>query len=131
LEDKAKKEGVIDQLILPGFVTDEELAVLFRNAIAYVMPSLSEGFGLPALEAMASRVPVVCSDIPVLKEVCGDNALYIDPKSSDDIAGAIRKLQSDQGLRDKMIAEGLERVRQFSWRKTAAQTLQVYEDALS
>lgn len=130
LREKAEKLGVGKRLILPGFVTDEELSVLYHNAVAYVMPSLSEGFGLPALEAMASKLPVIISDIPVLREVCGDNVLYVDPNNPQDIAEKIKKLMSDQDLRQRLINEGLERVRQFSWRKTAAQTLQVYEEAL-
>lgn len=130
LRERAEKLGVNERLNLPGFVSDEELAVLYRNALAYVMPSLSEGFGLPALEAMASRLPVIVSDIPVLREVCGDNALYVDPNNPQDIAEKIKKLMSGQDLRQRLINEGLERVRQFSWRKTAAQTLQVYEEAL-
>lgn len=131
LEEKAKEAGVSKRVILPGFVTDEELAILYRNAVAYVMPSLSEGFGLPALEAMASKLPVIVSDIPVLREVCGDNVLYVDPNNPQDIADKVTKLMTNQKLRQKLIAEGLERVRQFSWRKTAAQTLQVYEEALA
>lgn len=130
LREKAEKIGVSKRLILPGFVSDEELAILYRNAVAYVIPSLSEGFGLPALEAMASRLPVIASDITVLREVCGDNVLYVDPNNPQDIADKVKNLMADSKLREKLISEGLERVRQFSWRKTATQTLQVYEEAL-
>lgn len=130
LAQYAKEQGMSDRVVLPGYVPDEDLAVLYRAAEAYVFPTLSEGFGIPALEAMASKLPVVCSDIPVLREVCGDNALYFDPKNVDDIAAKIQLMLADSKLRDKMIIEGLERARQFSWRKMALQTLAVYKEAL-
>lgn len=129
LAAKAQTEGLSDRVILPGFVPDEDLAVLYRAAEAYVFPSLSEGFGIPALEAMASKLPVVCSDIPVLREVCGDNALYFDPNNVFDIAKKIDEVLKDKKLRENLAKEGLERAKQFSWRKMAAQTLRVYEEA--
>ena len=129
LADKVREEGVSDRVILPGYVPDEDLVILYRAAEAYVFPSLSEGFGLPALEAMASKLPVVCSDIPALREICGDNVVYFDPYDSSNIAQKISQILEDKKLRDKMIVEGLERAKQFSWRKMAAQTLQVYEEA--
>ena len=130
LAEKARAEGLSDRVVLPGFVPDEDLSVLYRSAEAYVFPTLSEGFGIPALEAMASRLPVVCSDIPVLREVCGDNALYFNPHDEKDMAEKINTLLSDKKLREALIKEGLERARQFSWRKMAAQTLRVYEEVL-
>lgn len=131
LADKARQEGLSDRVVLPGFVPDEDLAVLYRAAEAYVFPTLSEGFGIPALEAMASKLPVVCSDIPVLREVCGDNALYFDPLNVRDIAQKITQVLADKKLRETLISEGLERSKQFSWRKMAAQTLQIYEEAMT
>lgn len=130
LAAKAQAEGLADRVSLPGFVPDEDLAVLYRAAEAYVFPSLSEGFGIPALEAMASRLPVVCSDIPVLREVCGDNAHYFDPNNVFDIAKKIGEAVSDKKLKGLLIKEGLERARQFSWRKMAAQTLRIYEEVI-
>ena len=81
-----EKHGVRQWVKLPGYVPDEDLRVLYSQAVAYVFPTLSEGFGLPPLEAMAAKLPVVCSDIPVLREVCGDAALYIDPYDPQSIA---------------------------------------------
>ncbi len=130
LADRAREEGLSSRVILPGFVPDEDLAVLYREASAYVFPSLSEGFGIPAIEAMASKLPVVCSDIPVLREVCGDEAVYFDPKDERDMADKISLVLSDRKLRQRLISSGLERARQFSWRKMAAQTLRVYEEAV-
>lgn len=130
LAEKAREEGLSNRVILPGYVPDEDLAILYRAAEAYVFPTLSEGFGIPALEAMASKLPVACSDIPVLREVCGDNALYFDPYSEKDIAEKINLILSDKKLRNDLVKEGLERARQFSWRKMAAQTLRAYEEAV-
>jgi glycosyltransferase involved in cell wall biosynthesis len=106
------------------------LAVLYRAAEAYVFPSLSEGFGIPALESMASRLPVVCSDIPVLREVCGDNVIYFNPNDEGDIAKKVKQVLDDKKLKERLIKGGLERVRQFSWRKMAAQTLAIYSEAV-
>lgn len=130
LADQARSEDLTDRVILPGYVSDEDLSILYRSAESYVFPTLSEGFGIPALEAMASGLPVVCSDIPVLKEVCGDNALYFDPHDEKDMAEKINLILSDKKLRAALIKEGLERAKQFSWRKMAAQTLRVYEEVL-
>lgn len=130
LNSFAREIGIAKRLIMPGFVPDEDLATLYRAATAYVFPTLSEGFGLPALEAMASQLPVVCSDIPVLKEVCGDNAEYFDPHDEKDIASKISKVSNDEKLRERLVKEGLERAHQFSWRKMAAQTLLIYEEVL-
>jgi glycosyltransferase involved in cell wall biosynthesis len=125
----AKEQDLADRVILPGFVPDDDLAILYRAAEAYVFPSLSEGFGIPALEAMASKLPVACSDIPVFHEVCGDNAIYFDPRDTADMASKIGQLINDSKLKERMVREGLERAHQFSWRKMAAQTLQIYEGA--
>lgn len=130
LGEKARELGLSDRVFLPGYVPDEDLSVLYRGAEAYVFPTLSEGFGIPPLEAMASKLPVVCSDIPVLREVCGDNALYFDPLNVGDIASKITQVLDDKKLRTYLIAQGLERAKQFSWRKMAAQTLKIYEEAV-
>lgn len=130
LRQFTREKKLASRVILPGFVPDEDLAVLFQTAEMYTFPSLSEGFGLPAVEAMASKLPVVCSNIPVLKEVCGDNALFFDPHDPKDIATKIFRVHEDKKLREKLIKEGLERAKQFSWRKMAAQTLLIYEEAL-
>jgi glycosyltransferase involved in cell wall biosynthesis len=126
----AATKKISNRVLMPGFIPDEDLATLYRAAEAYVFPSLSEGFGLPALEAMASRLPVICSAIPVLREICGDNAIYFDPQDPSDIASKINLLLADLPLRESLIKEGLERAQQFSWRKMATQTLQVYQEAV-
>lgn len=107
-------------------VTDEELAYLYSHALCLVYPSLYEGFGLPILEAFMCQCPVVLSDSSSLPEVAGDAALYIEPHDINMLAENVLRL-SEQSLREELIQKGNERVKLFSWRKTAEETLKVYE----
>jgi glycosyltransferase involved in cell wall biosynthesis len=122
----AAAASVSERVHFTGYVTDRQLAACYRCATAFVFPSLYEGFGLPALEAMSHGVPLACSDAGSLPEVCGDAALLFDPTSLDAIAESIQKLLDDSQLRNRLSAAGLERARQFSWSRTAAATLDVY-----
>ena len=128
-EDMMNRHGVRDSVVLPGFVPDEDLAVLYQSAEAYVFPSLAEGFGLPPLEAMMVGLPVVCSDIPVLREVCGSAARYFDPHSPDSLAKVVGKVVADESVQQAMRTAGYERVKLFSWSKMAEQTIQIYNQA--
>jgi glycosyltransferase involved in cell wall biosynthesis len=92
-----------------------------------VFPSVYEGFGLPILEAMAVGVPVVCSRVASLPEVAGEAAVYFDPYSVDDMAQQIARVALDSGLRGALRQKGRENVKRFSWTKTAAETLAVYQ----
>jgi glycosyltransferase involved in cell wall biosynthesis len=109
---------------LRGYVDKAELASLYRGAAALVLPSRYEGFGLPALEAMACGTPVVVSGDAALREVAGDAAVYAD----GDLADAIRTALAE---RDRLVAAGLERAKAFSWDETARRTLEVYREALA
>lgn len=124
----ARRLDVEEKVRFLGRVDEVELARLYRFADAFVFPSLAEGFGLPLLEAMASGVPVLSSNIPCLAEVAGDAALLVDPYDVAAMAGAIRRVSEDAELREALCARGRERVRLFSWPKTAAQTLEVYRE---
>jgi len=112
-------------------VRDEELSNLYQNALALIVPSLMEGFGLPALEAMANNCLVLASDIPVLREVCGDGAIYFDPYNVKDIAQKMKDvyLNNIYHLSEKK-EQGLERAKLFSWEKMAKETLKVYESSM-
>lgn len=119
-----------DGVVYTGFITDAEMVTLYKNSICFVMPSLEEGFGIPILEAMALRCPVVSSSAGSLKEVGGDDVLYFDPSSQPDMISKVDRLIRDQVLRDKLVKKGLKRVKDFSWEKMAKQTLEVYENSL-
>ena len=110
-----------------GFVNDEDLPILYNLATVFVMPSLYEGFGLPILEAMSCGCPVVTSREGSIPEVAGDAAFYVDPYSTDSIAGGIKKVFNDKNLQSELSTKGLKRAKLFSWKKTAQETLKVYE----
>jgi len=114
-------------IIFTGFVTDGQLRWLYEHCEAYVFPSLSEGFGLPGLEAMIAGAPVVSSNATCLPEIYGDAAYYFDPLNISDITRALNDVLSSQQLRQKLIAAGSKRAAEFSWRKMAEQTLDIYQ----
>lgn len=126
----AKRLGVADSVIFTGFVSEGQLKWLFRGCKAYVFPSLSEGFGLPGLEAMMHRAPVVSSDATCLPEVYDDAAWYCNPLDVHDIARSIDEILTNTELRNKLIRRGRQRAKEFSWQRMAQQTLDVYERAL-
>jgi glycosyltransferase involved in cell wall biosynthesis len=113
-----------------GFVSDEQLSWLYKHCAAYVFPSLSEGFGLPGLEAMAHGAPVASSEASCLPEVLGDAAVYFDPRDTNDIAQAIRSVIEDASLRRILIKKGFTQAKEYSWERMATQTLAVYKNAL-
>ena len=114
-----------------GPLTSEDIEVLLREATGLVIPSRYEGFGLPALEAMASGVPVICSNATSLPEVVGADGLLIDP---DDVLGfteGLRQVLEDRTFAQALGLRGLARSKTFSWEKCAAETLSVYEQVLA
>lgn len=123
---KVKREYNDKNIIFTGFITEEELAVLYRNAQCFVMPSFEEGFGLPLLEAMVCGCPVVSSNTASLPEVGGNAASYFDPYDIEDIVDKISHLLNSEKLRKELVEKGKKRVKQFSWEKLAKQTLEVY-----
>jgi glycosyltransferase involved in cell wall biosynthesis len=108
-------------------VTDEDLPYLYNGASVFTLTSLYEGFGIPPLEAMASGVPVVVSNVSSLPEVVGDAAILVNPKSENDIAEGILKVLQDKNLRQAMIEKGLKQAEKFSWENTARKTLELLE----
>ena len=123
---QSERLGLNDVIKFVGYVSEEELNALYRNAAVFVFPSFQEGFGFPLLEAMDFGVPIACSDIPVHREVAGDAAEYFDPYSPQNIATALQKLLTDVDLRRLLAERGKERIRLFQWRDCAAATLEVY-----
>jgi glycosyltransferase involved in cell wall biosynthesis len=110
-----------------GTVPEEKLPALYRGAQALVLPSLYEGFGLPVLEAMACGVPVVTSSVTAMPEVAGDAALFVDPRSVDEISLAMEKLMGDTELRRQLIEKGTERAALFTWASTAARVRELLQ----
>jgi glycosyltransferase involved in cell wall biosynthesis len=109
-----------------GYVAEEDLAALYSGAAAFVFPSLYEGFGLPALEAMACGTPVITSNTTSLPEVVGDAALLVDPTDPDELCDAMSRILSEHSLREELRKRGLKRAAEFSWTKCADLTAGVY-----
>lgn len=114
-----------------GFVTTEQLASLYRGAIALVIPSLEEGFGLPAAEAMAIGAAVITSQARALVEITGAAALHVDARSPAALADAMLRVANDDALRAKLSVAGIERGREFTWARSAAATRDVYRAVVS
>lgn len=129
--DLVQNLGLVDQLIFPGYIADDDLKILYTQAKAFIFPSLYEGFGLPILEAMVCGTPVVCSNTASMPEVAGEAALYINPYEVDEIAAAIQRILQDNTLAGELINKALTWVQEFSWEKVAKETLAVYKSLLS
>ncbi len=113
-------------ITLTGYVHNHELPVLYSSAFAFLYTSLRESFGIPILESMACGTPVITSNCASMPEVAQDAALLVDPRSPQQIADALLRLEQDKECYDALTRAGLERVKQFSWRNTAIQTLDTY-----
>ncbi len=128
---QALAAGVADDVRLLGGLSTGELDSVYAIADCLVLPTLHEGFGMPAIEAMARSIPVVCSDIPALREVAGPAALYFDPRAPAQIAARIAEAITDTALADRLRMQGRERAAQFSWEAAARGTLNSYQRALT
>jgi glycosyltransferase involved in cell wall biosynthesis len=114
-----------DRVVFTGYVSDEVLHQYVAHAVALVFPSLYEGFGLPAVEAMAAGCPVVASTAASIPEVCGDAALYCDARDADDMASKMTRIVEDAGLRESLRQRGRQRAQMYSWDACAEQTVDV------
>jgi glycosyltransferase involved in cell wall biosynthesis len=112
-----------------GHLDNGELPELYAAAEVCVFPSLWEGFGIPVIESMACGTPVITSNLSCLPEVAGGQAVLVDPYSVEEIADAMERTTHDSNLRERLIAGGVTRALDFSWRETAKQTLKAYERA--
>lgn len=115
-----------DRIIKLGFISEEELVIMYNLADCYLYPSLYEGFGLPILEAQACGCPVITSTASSCPEVAGDGALFVDPRDIGDMAGAMVRIVKDARLKKNLIKAGLANCRRFTWEKTAREILNIF-----
>jgi len=113
-------------VVLPGRVPDEHLPGLYSHAALVAMPSLYEGFGFPILEGMSAGTPVVASNTSSLPEVAGDAAILVEPRNAQSLAEAISQVLENPQLRAELRARGLKRAEEFTWKRTADETIAVY-----
>jgi glycosyltransferase involved in cell wall biosynthesis len=119
------------RIIVTGFIDDNELAYLYKNASVFVFPSLYEGFGIPPLEAMFFNCPVISSNAASLVEVCGDAAIYFDPVSYVNLSEKIILLLNDFNLRLILINKGNKNLKRFSWNKCGYETIEIFNKYLT
>ena len=120
-----------DRVHVIGWVPDEEVPTFFHAADMFAFPSLYEGFGIPIIEAMAAGCPVVTSTAGACPEVAGDAAVLVDPRDTDAIAGGILHVLTDPDLRETLRQRGYARAQEFTWEKSARQTIRVLESLVS
>ncbi|MEP7236265.1 MAG: glycosyltransferase family 1 protein [Ferruginibacter sp.] len=119
-----------ERIIFTGFVSKVVLEHLFKNAKAFIFPSLSEGFGIPVLESFYFDKPLLCSNTTSLPEIAGDAALYFDPEKPEHIAEVILYFFNNPGKEKELVAKGAERLKIFSWKKAALETIALYKNVL-
>lgn len=122
--------GLEDSVFFTDYVSENQLIFLYKNAFCLVMPSLYEGFGIPILEAMNFDCPVISSYSSSLPEIAGDAAIYFDPKNPFDLVEKLKLLKEDLKLKKDLIKKGKNRIKEFSWKKTAEQTLNLIINTL-
>jgi glycosyltransferase involved in cell wall biosynthesis len=127
IDKEIKRLKLNDDVIFSGFVDESDKAALFQMAEVFVYPSLYEGFGIPMLEAMSQKIPVLISDIPVHHETAKDGALYFNPESVDEISEKLYNILADENLKKNLINLGLRRLDFFSWEKSAWDILRIYQ----
>ena len=115
-------------IIFPGFVPDNDLAIIYKQALAYVFPSLYEGFGLPPLEAMTYGCPVVSSNKSSMPEILGPAALYFNPDNKDETKAIVTRVIAEDDMRKSLVNKGYNQVKKYSWDKCAMETAKIYND---
>lgn len=121
-----RETGMNDSVHFTGFADDADLPALYSEAACVAVPSLYEGFGIPVLEGMACGTPVVTANVSSLPEVAGDAALTVTPTDLDELTGALKRVITDEALRQELIQRGIARAKQFTWESSAAQLQHVY-----
>ena len=138
--DKEYLDGIIERnqidnirenIVMPGYIVNSDLPYIYNNAFAFLYTSLRESFGIPLLEAMACGTPVITSNTSSMPEIGGQDAILINPESSDEITEMMLRLEKDQDFYEQQKQIGLERAKLFSWRKTAEKLLKLYQEVYS
>ena len=117
-------------LYYPGYIPNKALPALYSGATAFIYTSLRESFGIPILEAMACGTPVITSQTSAMPEIAGKDAILVNPYNPEEIAQAMVRLEKDPEYRHSLSQYGLRRVQQFSWKKTALKTLELYNEII-
>lgn len=120
-----------DRIQFTGFIPDEDVAELMKQASLFVFPSLYEGFGLPILDAQEAGVPIACSNVSALPEVAGEGAILFDPLSVDDMAEKLKRALLDPDLREQLVRKGRENAAGFSWDMAALETMSIYKKVVA
>jgi glycosyltransferase involved in cell wall biosynthesis len=128
LVETARQLGISDSVCCPGYVSIDDLRMLYSHAEAFVFPSLYEGFGIPLLDAMACGVPIITGTGSALPEVAGEAALYVNSQDPEQLSAELERLVSDRGLQERLRSKGFERVKQFTWDRAAQETLTLYQE---
>lgn len=131
LENIIKKNNAIEYVEILGYIPDDKIKELYKNSLAFVFPTLSEGFGLPPKEAIEAGTLAVVSDITALKEVYKDSVVYFDPYDVGSIAGSLEKIiEMDKEERKNKIDYAQNFLKKYSWKKMAKETLKIYESSV-
>lgn len=117
-----------DRIVFTGYLSDDKLAELYRNAALFAYPSFFEGFGIPPLEAMAAGCPTLVSNTTSMPEVCGDASIYVDPTSTESIKSGLIRAMSDSDLRNSLRRKGYEQVNKYSWADSAKKLADIIND---
>ena len=120
--------NIREHIVMPGYIVNSDLPLIFNNAFAFLYTSLRESFGIPLLEAMACGTPVITSNTSSMPEIGGTNAILVNPENCDEITTMMLRLESDQAFYERQRQIGLERAKLFSWKKTAENLLKLYQD---
>ncbi len=131
LQDYIYECGLTEDVVLLGYVEQNDMPYIFRNARMLVFPSLFEGFGIPLVEAMRAEIPIACSNCASIPEIASDAAIVFDPFTPEDIAKKMHTLETDDCIREQLVEKGRQRAMLFSWEKCAKQTQEVLEEVVS
>lgn len=126
INETIQKNNLAESIVFTGYLNDEELAVIYKNALLYVFPSFNEGFGIPILEAFTYHLPVAVANNTCLPEIGGDAVLTFDPYNVQEIYNSMNQIITNKDIREKLIEKGEKRLQSFSWEKTATEFMHIF-----